>query len=133
MKLSAMTKKKQKHITREQMLSSRPAKNELVKWQKDENGEVTISIPRKKGWLIDMVAKFSRIPDQKRIALDEIGSEVWYMCDGKTTVENMIAQLSRKYKLNRKEAEISLTTYLKQLGKKRLVGFLVPKKIERKR
>ena len=49
------------------------------------------------------------------------------MCDGQTTVETMIRRLSQQHKLNLKESEISLLHYLKQLGKKRLVGFVVEK------
>jgi hypothetical protein len=37
----------------------------------------------------------------------------------------MIRRLSGQYKLNLKESEISLLHYLRQLGQKRLVGFLV--------
>ena len=49
------------------------------------------------------------------------------MCDGKTTVDAMIRKLSKQHKLNLKEAEVSLLTYLQSLGKKRLIGFVVDK------
>ena len=38
----------------------------------------------------------------------------------------MIESLSKKYQLNRKEAEVSLLSYLKSLGQKRFIGFLIP-------
>ena len=62
------------------------------------------------------------------MVLDQIGTQVWEMCDGRTTVEAMIRRLSEDHKLNNKEAEISLLAYLKQLGQKNLVGFVVEKK-----
>ena len=57
--------------------------------------------------------------------LDEVGTEVWQMCDGHTSVATMIDRLRDRYKLDRKEAEVSLLSYLKTLGQKRFVGFLV--------
>ena len=54
-----------------------------------------------------------------------MGTEVWQMCDGHTSVATMIDRLRECYKLDRKEAEVSLLSYLKTLGQKRFIGFLV--------
>ena len=43
------------------------------------------------------------------------------MCNGRTSVGEMIEELADKYQLNRKEAEVSLLQYLKTLGQKRFV------------
>ena len=116
-----------KKISREAMLGSKPVRNELVHWEQDDNGEVLITLTRQTGWKINLLAKIFYVPKERRVGLDEIGSEVWKMCDGKHTVARMIRSLADKYQLNRREAEVALTTYLKQLGKKRLVGFAVAK------
>ena len=47
------------------------------------------------------------------------------MCNGRNSVGQMIDLLSEKYQLNRKEAEVSLLQYLKTLGQKRFVGFVL--------
>ena len=107
------------------MLQSRPARNEAVDWEKNDDGEVQITITRQNSWKIRMLSKIVYIPKKRRITLDELGTEVWVLCDGKTTVARMIEALSEKYQLNRKEAEISLLTYLKTLGQKRFVGFVL--------
>ena len=107
------------------MLNSRPARNEAVGWDKVESGEVQIKIVRQDTWKIRMMAKVFYIPKERKITLDEVGSEVWLMCNGKTSVEQMIESLSTKYQLNRKEAEVSLLSYLKTLGQKRFVGFML--------
>ena len=121
---------RKRKISREAMLGSKPVRNELVHWERDENGEVLITLTRQKRWKVKLLAKFFYIPKERRIGLDELGSEVWEMCDGKHTVDRMIRRLADKYQLNRREAEVALTTYLKQLGKKRLIGFAVPKRRE---
>lgn len=107
------------------MLSSRPARNEAVDWERNDSGEVRITITRQETWKIRLLSKLFYIPRKRNITLDEVGTEVWQMCDGRTTVGQMIQSLSEKYQLNRKEAEVSLLEYLKTLAQKRFVGFLV--------
>ncbi|MFH1007097.1 MAG: PqqD family protein [Candidatus Latescibacterota bacterium] len=114
-----------KQISREAMLSSKPIRNVLVHWERDKNGEVLITFSGAKGRTINLLARIFHVPKERKISLDEIGSAVWEMCDGKCTVERMIRNLSETHQLNRREAEVALTTYLKQLGKKRLIGFAV--------
>src|ERR1035437_2786753 len=111
-------------ISREQSLTIRPVRNENVEWSEVGDNEILIIVkPRK-----DRVAKMFRWmfppPPEKQITLDEVGSEVWRMCDGSHTVNQVIRKLMARYKLNRKEAETSTTAYLKQLGKRSLLGFL---------
>jgi hypothetical protein len=107
------------------MLNSRPARNELLKWERKDSGEAEITVTRQEDWKIRWLSKVFYIPKERNITLDEVGSEVWQMCNGSTTVGQMIEKLSSKYQLNRKEAEVSLLAYLKTLGQKRFVGFLL--------
>ena len=107
------------------MLNSRPARNELIGWAKNDNGEAQITVTRQDTWRVRLLSKVFYIPKERKITLDEVGTEVWQMCDGRTTVAQMIDSLGKKYTLDRKEAEISLLSYLKTLGQKRFVGFLI--------
>jgi len=85
-----------------------------------------ITLELRKDWKTKLLSKLFYIPKRRRISLDEVGSRIWELCDGDHTVRDLIEFLRKKYKLNPKEAEVSLTNYLKQLGKKRLVAFAVP-------
>lgn len=107
------------------MLESRPARNELLEWEKTEAGEVRITVTRQETWKTRLLSKLFYIPEQRTITLDEVGAQVWQMCDGHTSVARMIEDLRDHYKLDRKEAEVSLLSYLKTLGQKRFIGFLV--------
>ena len=107
------------------MLSSRPARNELLSWAKSERGEAQITVTRQETWKVRLLSKVFYVPKERKITLDEVGTEVWQMCDGRTTVAQMIESLGKTYTLDRKEAEVSLLSYLKTLGQKRFVGFLV--------
>ena len=118
------TRKKPK-LTREAMLNSRPARNELLKWERNDRGEAQITVTRQDTWKVRLLSKLFYVPKDRTITLDEVGSEVWQMCNGHTSVAQMIDSLRDKYKLDRKEAEVSLLSYLKTLGQKRFVGFML--------
>ena len=107
------------------MLNSRPARNELLVWEKNDSGEVQITVKRQNNWKIRVLSKVFYIPKERKITLDAIGTEVWQMCNGRSTVGQMIEALGKKYQLNRKEAEVSLLSYLKTLGQKRFIGFVL--------
>ena len=117
--------KKKPRLTREAMLESRPARNELLEWEKTEAGEVRITVTRQETWKTRLLSKLFYIPEKRTITLDEVGAQVWQMCDGRNSVADMIEGLRDRYKLDRKEAEVSLLSYLKTLGQKRFIGFLV--------
>ena len=118
------TKNKPK-LSREAMLNSRPARNDALKWEENDEGEVQIRVTRQDSWKIRLLSRMFYIPKERKITLDELGTQVWTLCDGKNTVGQMIETLSKKYQLNRKAAEVSLLNYLKTLGQKRFVGFLL--------
>jgi hypothetical protein len=107
------------------MLNSRPARNELLSWEKTEAGEVQITVQRQDTWKVRLLSKVFYIPKERKITLDAIGTEVWQLCTGRATVAQIIEALAVKYQLNRKEAEVSLLSYLKTLGQKRFIGFVL--------
>jgi hypothetical protein len=112
-------------LSRQAMLNSRPARNELLSWEKTEAGEVQITVQRQDTWKVRLLSKVFYIPKERKITLDAIGTEVWQLCTGRATVAQIIEALAVKYQLNRKEAEVSLLSYLKTLGQKRFIGFVL--------
>lgn len=107
------------------MLNSRPTRNEALAWEKNDAGEVRITVTRQETWRVRLLSKVFYIPRQRTITLDEVGTQVWEQCNGRTTVAELIERLSERYQLNRKEAEVSLLAYLKTLAQKRFIGFAV--------
>jgi len=106
-------------------MDSRPARNDILKWEKNEQGEARITVVRQDTWKTRLLSKVFYIPRERTITLDEVGTQVWQMCDGHTNVARMIQSLRDKYQLDRKEAEVSLLSYLKTLGQKRFIGFVL--------
>lgn len=119
-------KKPEKTFPREELLRLKPVRNPYLKWKKSETGEVVITLELKKTKKTKFLSKLFPTPKEKRISLDKIGTFVWDRCDGKHTVEQITKELEDEYKMMRQEAEISLTTFLQQLSKRRFIGVLIP-------
>jgi hypothetical protein len=50
-----------------------------------------------------------------------MGSSVWQMFDGEKDVKAIIREVSKQSGLSLQEAEISVTTFLRQLGRRGLI------------
>ncbi|HLK58050.1 MAG TPA: PqqD family protein [Chthonomonadaceae bacterium] len=111
-------------VDRQDVLVLRPGRNALITWEKLENGTTLLRIPENKsvGWLTRMMAKWLHAPTERKVELDEVGGFVWELCDGKNTIEAIVQKLSREYKMNRREAEVSGTLFLQTLLDKNYIG-----------
>jgi len=144
-RLRRKKKPKAPTLRRSDFLRLKPVRSPMVKWEKNEKGEIKIIIPLKKIKEIrekvesgkrrkrkkpGLFSKLFPEPKEKRIQLDEIGSVVWELCDGNRTVKDIIDYLYEKYKLLPRESEISLNTYLNNLVKRGLMGFILPEDLK---
>jgi len=120
-------------FSREDVLAARPFRNPLIAWElrRPEGGpeelpaEAVLRIPRRQDRIGRMLNRFFEGPGHREVVLDEVGTDVWNMCDGDASVEAIIRGLSNKYKLERREVEVSLTTYLQTLAKRGFIGLRV--------
>ena len=116
-------------MTTTDILSSIPFRTDdkEVKWFY-ENETTVITYPKKFGriekWLQNRIGG----PEEVRRPLDKYSSYIWKICDGLNTVDHIISTIRNDYKLERKEAEVSTLTYLKQLTEKGLIGLAVAKR-----
>ena len=53
----------------------------------------------------------------------EVGGFVWELCDGNNTVETIVSRTGKQFKMNRREAEVSVTMFLQMLHERNFVGF----------
>ena len=113
-------------ITKEQFLKSKPVRNPALNWSQYPSGEVAIFVKQEPTGITKLMAKIVKPPSEKKILLDRVGSFVWSLCDGEHTVEDILKELMSKYKLQRREAEASLTLYLQMLFRRMLIGFMIP-------
>ena len=129
-------KKLQKHhlmsepATRAEAFAHCPVKNRQVLEEELEGGAMVLTYPLViRPWLAGVARRLglqSREPLTRRLQLDEMGSLTWSLLDGKRTVQDVVDFLCRRYKLNRREAEVATTGFLRELGKRGLVGLQSP-------
>jgi hypothetical protein len=107
-----------------EVLDLRPVRHPTVVWEfSGDDRLVVLSVARREDLLTGLAAKLFGIPATRKIELtDEISSYVWTCCDGKHTVAEIAADISRRYKLNKRQSEVSVLTFLKTLQMKQLVG-----------
>lgn len=117
-------------ITRRQALSAYPVRNPDVTWRELESNEVVVTVkrPSKATWRI--ISWLFYVPESRDISLDEVGSFIWQLCDGEHSVADLVEALVKEYKLGKRESEVSLTTYLRDIGKRGLIAFLVPEEAD---
>jgi len=58
----------------------------------------------------------------KKLQLDALGTAVWDLVDGKRSVRRIIQIFAETHRLENKEAEVSVTSFIKQLGQRGLLG-----------
>ena|SRR5579883_1946124 len=119
-------------VDRQAAMTLRPVRNSNLSWEKRESGDTLLTIPQneKVGRVTRAMAKWMKVPTERHVELDEVGSFVWDLCDGNNTVETIVQKTGRQYKMNRREAEISVTTFLQMLHERNFVGFY--KKVSKK-
>lgn len=113
-------------LTRKQALLARPVRNPALQWEQLDNGEVRIILPRRDDRIGKVLSVLFYVPKSRPVSLDMVGASVWQLCDGEHTVEDIVEALRDEHRLHRREAEVSLTEFLKTLGKRHMVAFIVP-------
>jgi hypothetical protein len=119
-------KKKSGLPSREDALECTPVKNDRVEEFRLENGELQLSYPvSTRPWLAGFVRRLGRKPNGtyiKKLQLDALGTEVWELLDGGNRVRDVIRQFAARHRLQQREAELAVTRFLRELGKRGLIG-----------
>ena len=120
-----LSKGKANGLTRTEALASIPHRSPSATWEIQENGDIVIEYPLNiKPFFLQLANRFSKGQEQiptKKLQLDSTGSRVWQMFDGEKEVKTIIGEVADQTGLSLHEAEISVTTFLRQLGQRGLI------------
>lgn len=113
-------------MTRAEAMACRPLKNTEVKEERLESGVVRLQYPvRIRPWVAAISKRLkagSDRPGYRKLELDVLGTEVWDLLDGRRTVSELIARFGANHRLQPREAEVSVTRFLRELGRRGLIG-----------
>ena len=119
---------KKKAPTRQDIRKSRPVRNANLNYGEREDGTVVLRVPLEaRGGVYRLLGKVTQSQADKEVELEEIGSFVWNLCDGKHSCEGIASKLKDKYKLTKPEAEASLISFLETLSRRGYVSLAMEK------
>jgi len=119
-------KSKDAPISRADALDRIPVKNIQITEARLETGEVVISYPvTMRPFFAGLVKRFGGPEVQiqmKKLQLDELGTSVWDMINGKFSVRQLVERFARTHQLEAREAEVSVAQFIRELGRRGLIG-----------
>ena len=113
-------------LTRTEALRCIPQKLAAATWRILDNGDILVEYPLNiRPFFIQLAQRFHQgkaAPEPTRkIQLDRFGGMVWQMVDGEKDVGAIIKEFSNQSGLTLQDAEISVTTFFRQLGRRGLI------------
>lgn len=113
-------------IPRSEALNMVPVRNQEVTETQMGNGLVQLAYPLAvKPWfgrLAEKVGMWDKRPMIKQIELDEMGTFVWQLIDGDHSVRQIAQEFVREYEVQPREAELSVTAFIKTIGQRGIIG-----------
>ena len=112
-------------VAAKEVLATVPFRNEAMEIKRRKDGGLLASVPiRKPKYLIPPLRWIIPFSDRRRIELDTLGACVLDLCDGRRTIEAIIERFAADHKLSFREAQLSVTPFLKQLAERGLVAIV---------
>ena len=103
-----------------------PVKNNQITEERLESGEILIHYPvTLRPWIAGLVKRFSGSQTELRakpLQLDQLGTEVWELIDGKRSVRRIIEIFAKAHQLQIREAEVAVSQFIRLLGQRGLIG-----------
>lgn len=128
MKFLAVNKKKQPQRpapSRAEALACTPEIVPQAHWHRQESGDILIEYPFVVNPLLQAIfRRFNGANQQnltRKLQLDGLGSQVWAAIDGEKSVAELIREFAESSTMTTQEAELSVTTFLRELGKRGLI------------
>ena len=125
-----MTLRKKNNFKKNDAILCIPEKNTTVKENFLDSGDLILTYQAMyKPFFLRIKKIVGQNPKKtftRKIQLDGLGVDVWSLLDGEKNVRTIIKEFAVRHTLNYKEAEISVTLFLRSLGEKGLIGIKEP-------
>jgi hypothetical protein len=109
-------------LSKDSALHAVPILNGDIRLQTSPQGFVRIRYPiQLKPWLTRLLPENIPLP-MRTLELDSMGSFVWNHIDGRNSVQNLAEIVTNHYKCHPSEAEQAVATFIRQLGRRGIIG-----------
>ncbi|MEX0746221.1 MAG: PqqD family protein [Phycisphaeraceae bacterium] len=119
-----------KRMSSEVLLDAVPVVNRAVRTERHEKTLLLIVPIQQRWWMGPPLSWVFPFREERRIALDAQGQEVWRSCNGRRTTEQVIERFAKKYNVRFHDARISVTQFLRTLVHRRVVALMLPESAE---
>ena len=113
-------------LSKQSALAAIPVQNREVTTEVTASGHILIRYPvTMRPWMAKWLRRFKGTSPQirfRKLQLDNLGTDVWQMIDGKRTVQDIIDKFAQIHQLQSAESESAITQFLRDLGKRGLIG-----------
>ena len=112
---------------RRRALEARVLRSKTVRAESGEDQLVRLRLEVDRPRALRVLRALASLPagaatEARTVELDLIGSMVWRACNGATRVCDIVEQVRRDLQVSHREAELSVTTYVRTLGNRGLVS-----------
>ena len=117
---------------RQRSLQSRVLLSKEAEWELTDQGLVRVVQKVQRPAKLRLLRLLASMPagasvEKRTVELDLIGSMIWQACKEKVRVCDLVELVRREFQISYREAESSVTEYVKVLGGRGLLGVQVPK------
>lgn len=122
----SLFERKRPELSRDQAFLSVPVPNRGVRALPADSGEAILLVIRRPPLRPEWLERFAPVVRERRIELDDIGSQVWTWIDGQRTVRSLCRTFAETFDVNRREAEVAVAEFLKSLMKRGVISMQIP-------
>lgn len=96
----------------------------LLSWETDEQtSQIRILVPKFKGEFGKKACRFFHRSETFNLKLDDFGTAIWLVCDGKTTVETIGEHLKSQFGEQIEPLHPRLARFLRMLEQHSAIGY----------
>ncbi len=108
-------------------LAARPVRNVAAQAAEGPAGGFSIAVAtRRPRWLVPPLSWLVPHKPHRTVRLDNLGGEVWALCDGERPVEAIVDEFAARHGLSFHEARVAVTGYLSQLVQRGVLAVAIP-------
>jgi hypothetical protein len=111
---------------REEALGRTPVKYRHLREERTAAGEVVILYPvTARPWIAALARRLGAggaAPRTGRLQLDAMGSEVWGMLDGRSSLREIADRFAGRHRVGATEAQTAVAQFVRELGRRGLVA-----------
>lgn len=121
-----MAMKKMERLSLEDLLDSIPVSNQAARVEDSGEGLVVYLPIRQRWWMKPPFSWALPYRDERGVALDKLGAEVYRAIDGERTVEQIVERFAEAHRLRFHEARLAVMQFLRMLAERKIVVLAVP-------